>query len=122
MPPPLTGSSGGCCVEYLSSKRVFHQLVYGTTASSLWLELRGLSAGQETPSLTVYRLACHRLLPWLQMTFHMVPDAGWPGSNQWPWGTAPAANSVGRLGRPSAPDPWGVGFFPSLRYPTRAHV
>ena len=46
-----------------------------TTASPLWLELRGHSAWQATPSWTVYRLACHRLPPWLRVTFAMVPDA-----------------------------------------------
>ena len=88
-------------VEYLSPQGVLLPLVYGTTASPLWLELRGHSAWQATPSWTVYRLACHRLLPWLRVTFAMVPDAAWPGSDQWPWSTAPATGPVGRLGRPS---------------------
>ena len=105
-------------VEYLSPQGVLLPLVYGTTASPLWLELRGRSAGQATPSWTVYRLACHRLLPWLRVTFAMVPDAAWPGSDQWPWSTAPATGTVGRLGRPSVSDPWGVGSFLSLRRPT----
>ena len=77
-------------VEYLSPQGVFLPLVYGTTASPLWLELRGHFAWQATPSWTVYRLACHRLLPWLWVTFAMVPDAAWSGSDQWPWSTAPA--------------------------------
>ena len=93
-------------VEYLSPQGVLLPLVYGTTASPLWLELRGHSAWQATPSWTVYRLTCHRLLPWLRVTFAMVPDAAWPGSDQWPWSTAPATGPVGRLGRPSASDPW----------------
>ena len=84
----------------------------------MWVELRGLSAWQATPSWTVYRLACHRLLPWLRVTFAMVPDAAWPGLDQWPWSTAPATGPVGRLGRPSASDPWGVGSFLSLGRPT----
>ena len=83
-------------------------------ASPLWLELRGRSAWQATPSWTVYRLACHRLLPLRRVTFAMVPDAAWPGSDQWPWSTAPATGPVGRLGRPSVSDPWGVGSFLSL--------
>ena len=85
MPPPLGGSSGGLPsrVEYLSPQGVLLPLVYGTTASPLWLELRGHSAWQVTPSWTVYRLACHRV------TFAMVSDAAWPGSDQWPWSTAP---------------------------------
>ena len=66
----------------------------------------------------MYRLACHRLLPWLQVTFAMVPDAAWPGSDQWPWSTAPATRPVRRLGRPSVSDPWGVGSFLSLGRPT----
>ena len=98
-------------MEYLSPQGVLLPLVYGTTASPLWLELPGLSAWQATPSWTVYRPACQWPLPWLRMTFAMVPDAAWPGSDQWPWGTAPAAGPVGRLG---ASDPWGFGSFLSL--------
>ena len=105
-------------VEYLSPQGVLLPLVYGTTTSPLWLELRGHSAWQATPSWTVYRLACHRLLPWLRVTFAMVPDAAPPGSDQWPGSTAPATGPVGRLGRPSASDPWGVGSFLSLGRPT----
>ena len=108
MPPPLGGSSGGLLsrVEYLSPQGVLLPLVYGTTTSPLWLELRNHSAWQVTPSWTVYRLACHRLLPWLRVTFAMVPDAAWPGSDQWPWSTAPATG------------PWGIGSFLSLGCPT----
>ena len=93
-------------VEYFSPPGVLLPLVYGTTASPLWLELRGHSAWQATPSWTVYRLACHRLLPWLRVTFAMVPDAAWSGSDQWPWSTTPATGPVGQLGRPSVSDPW----------------
>ena len=92
------------CVEYLSPQGVLLPLVYGTTASPLWLELRGHSAWQATPSWTVYRPACHRLLPWLWVTFAMFTDAAWSGSDQWPWSTAPATGPVGRLGRPSYAD------------------
>ena len=109
-------------VEFPSPQGVLLPLVYGTTASPLWLELRGLSAWQATPSWTVYRLACHRLLPWLRVTFAMVRDAAWPGSGQCPWGTAPAAGPVGRLGGPSASDPLGVGSFLSLGRRTCARV
>ena len=109
-------------VEYLSPQGVLLPLVYGTTASPLWLELRGLSAWQATPCWTVYRLTCQRLLPWLRVTFALVPDAAWPGSDQRPWGTPPTAGPVGRLDRPSAPDPWGVGSFLSLGRPTCARV
>ena len=105
-------------MEYLSPQGVLLPLVYGTTASPLWLELRGHSAWQVTPSWTVYRLACHRLLPWLRVTFAMVLNAAWPGSDQWLWSTAPATGPVGRLGRPSASDPWGIGSFLSLGCPT----
>ena len=105
-------------VEYLSPQGVLLPLVYGTTASPLWLELRGRSAGQATPSWTVYRLACHWLLPWLRSTFAMVPDAAWRGSDQWPWSTAPATGPVGPLGRTSVSDPWGIGSFLSLGRPT----
>ena len=107
-------------VEYLSPQGVLLPLVYGTTASPLWLELRGHSFWQATPSWTVYRPACHRLLPWLRVTFAMVPDAAWPGSDQWPWSTAPAPGPVGRPGRPGVSNPWGVGSFLSLGRPTCA--
>ena len=107
-------------VEYLSPQGILLPLVYGTTASPLWLELRGHSAWQATPSWNVYRLACHRLLPWLRVTFAMVPDAAWPGSDQWPWSTAPAPGPGGRPGRPNVSDPWGVGSLLSLGRPTCA--
>ena len=95
-------------LEYLSPQGVLFPRVYGMIASPLWLELRGPAAWQATPSWTMYRLLCHRLLPWLRVMFAMVPDAAWPGSDQQPWGTAPADGPVGRLGRPSASNPWGV--------------
>ena len=104
-------------VEYLSPQGVLLPLVYGTTASPLWFELPRHSAWQATPSWTVYRLACHRLLPWLPVTFAMIPDAAWPGSDQWPWSTAPAPGPVGQLGRPGVSNPWGVGSFLSLVRP-----
>ena len=109
-------------VEYLSPQGVLLPLVYGTTASPLWLELRGRSAWQATPSWTVYRLACRRLLPWLRVTFAMVPDAAWPGSDQGLWSSAPATGPVGWLGRPSVSDPWGVGSFLSLGRPSTVRI
>ena len=105
-------------VQYLSPQGVLLPLVYGTTASPLWLELRGRSAWQATPSRTVYRLTSHRLLPWLRLTFAMVPDAAWLGSDEWPWSTAPATGPLDRLGPPGVSDPWGVGSFLSLGRPT----
>ena len=81
---------------------------YGTTASAPWLELRGPAAWHATPSRAVCRHACHQLLPWFQVTLTMVPDAAWPGSDQWPWTTAPATGPMGRPGRPSASNPRGV--------------
>ena len=98
-------------VGYLSPQGVLLPLVYGTTASPLWFELRGPSAWQATPSWTVYRLACHRLLPLLRVTFAMFPDAACPGSDQWPWSTAPAPGQVGPAGRPAVSNPWCVGSF-----------
>ena len=105
-------------VEYLSPQGVLLPLLYGTTASLLWIELRGHSAWQGTPSWTVYRLASHWLLPSLRVMFAMVPDAAWSGSDQWPWSTAPATGPLGRLNRPSVSDAWGVGSFLSLGRPT----
>ena len=105
-------------VEYLSPQGVLLHLVYGTTASPSCLEFRGHSAWQATPSWIVYRPPCHRLLPWLRVTFAMVPDAAWPGSDKWSWSTAPATGPVAQLGRPSVSNPWGVGSFLSLGRPT----
>ena len=105
MSPPVGSSSGGL-LSLLQG--VFPRQFYGTSASLLWLELRGPAASQATAAWNVYRLACHRLLPWLQLTFAMVPDAAWPGSDQGPWGTTPAAGPRGRLGCPSASNSWGV--------------
>ena len=111
------------CVGYLSPQEILLPRVYGTTASPLWLKLRGPAAWQATPSWTVYRLTCHRLLPWLWLTFALVADAAWPGSDQQPWSTAPAAAPAGRLGRPSAPEPWAVVCCcPSLGCPRCARV
>ena len=85
----------------------------------LWLELQGPAAGQATPFWAVCRLACHRLLPWLGLTFAMVPDAARPGSDQWPWSAAPGTGPADRLGRPSSSDPRGVVCWaPSLCYPS----
>ena len=95
-------------MEYLSPQGVLLPRVYGLIASPLWLKLRCLSAWQATPSWTVYRHACHRLLPGLRLTFSMVPDAAWPGSDLRPWGTAPAAGPVGWLGCRSVSDQWGA--------------
>ena len=109
-------------VKYLSPRGVLLPPFYPTIASPLWPELQGLSPCQATPTRTVYRLACHRLLPWLRMTFAMRPDAAWPGSDQRPWSTAPAAGPVGRLGCPSAPT-YGVRFVVSCPLAAlRAHV
>ena len=63
-------------VEYLSPQGLLLPLVYSRTPSPSWLELRGHSAWQATPSWTVYWLACQQLLPWLRVTFATVPDAG----------------------------------------------
>ena len=104
-------------VEYLSPQGVLLPLVHGTTASPLCLGLRSHCAWQATRSWTVYRLPCHRLLPWLQVMLAMVPDAACPGSDQWPWSTAPGPGPVSRSGRPNASNPWGVGSFLSLGRP-----
>ena len=103
-------------VEYPSPQAVLLPLVYGTTAS-LWFELRGHSAWQATPSWTGYRLACQLFFPWLWVTFVMVPDGAWPGSDHvalqyrscpWPGGSA---------GSPRCVQPMGCWFFPVPRPP-----
>ena len=104
-------------VEYLSPQGGLLPLVYGTTASPLWPELRGLCAWQSTPSWTAYLLACHRLLRWLRVTFAMVSDAAWPGLDQSPWGTARCCWSDGSPGSPQCIRPMGCSFFPVPRPP-----
>ena len=54
------------------------------------------------------------------VTFAMVPDAAWAGSDQWPWSSAPAPGPAGRPGRLGVSNTWGVGSFPSLGRPTCA--
>ena len=92
-------------VEYLSPQGVLLPRVYGRIPSALWLELRGPAAWQAAPSWAVCWQACHQLLPWLRVTFAIVPDAA---CGQWPWSTAPATGPVGWLGCPNASDPGGV--------------
>ena len=105
-------------VELLSPQGVLLPLVYGTTASPLWLELRGRSAGQATALLDCVPAGLSPVASMAPGDVCHGPDAGWPGSDQWPWSTAPATGPVGRLGRPSVSDPWGVGSFLSLGRPT----
>ena len=50
----------------------------------------------------------------------MVPDAAWPGSDQWALSTAPAPGPVGRPGRSGVSNSWGVGSLLSLGRPTCA--
>ena len=112
-PPPAGGSFRGLRggLKYLSPPGVLlprDYTVYGTSTSLLWLELRGPAARQATPSWAVCRLACNQLIQQLQLTFAMVPDAAWLGSDRWPWRTAPATGPISRLGSPSSSDPWGV--------------
>ena len=47
----------------------------------------------------------------------MVPDAAWPGSDQWPWSTAPAPGPVVRPRRPPCVQPMGCWFSPVPRSP-----
>ena len=46
-------------MEYLSAQGVSLPQVYGTTASPLWVELRGPDAWQATRSWDVCRHTCH---------------------------------------------------------------
>ena len=122
MPPPFAGISWGLPsrLGYLSPQGVLLPRVYCSIASPLWLELRGLSAWQATLFWTVYQLICHWLLPWLRLTFAMLPDAAWRGSEQRPWGTAIAAGPLGRLGCPRASHSWdALCCYMSLRGPRR---
>ena len=103
-------------MEYLSPQGVLFPLVYGTAASPLWPELRGRPASQATPSWTEYRLACHRLFPWLWVTFAMVLDAAWPGPDKWPWSTY-CHWPGGSAWPPQRVRPMGCWFFPVPRPP-----
>ena len=110
MSPRWGGSSGGLPshVEYLSPQGLLLPLSTVQPPHSCGLSCGVPLLGRRPPSWTVYRLACHRLLPWLRVTFAMVPHVAWPGSDQRPWSTSPAAGPAGRLGRPSVSHPWGV--------------
>ena len=103
-------------VEYLSPQGVLLPLVYGTTASALWLELRGHSAWQATLSWTVYRLVspvapmapgyvCHG--PRCSLA-GLGPVALEHCSCHWPGGSA---------GSPECVRPMGCWFFPVPRPP-----
>ena len=104
-------------VEYLSPQGVLLPLVYGTTASPLWPELRGLSAWQATPSWTVYRMACHRLLPWLWVTFAMVPGACLAVLGPAASGYRPCCWPAGSAGLSPCVRPMGCWLFPVPRPP-----
>ena len=88
-------------VECLSPQGVLLPLVYGTTASPLWLELRDHSVWQATPSWTVYRLTCHRLLRLgpVALEYRSCP---WPGRS---------------AGSPQCVQTMGCWFFPVPRPP-----
>ena len=109
------------CVEYL-----LHQGYRSRSSTVRPPHPCGLSCGA---SLLGRRPLLDCVLAPLSPVASMTPgdvchclDAAWPGSDQWPWGTAPATGPVGRLGCPSASDPWGVGSFLSLGRPMCARV
>ena len=104
-------------VEYLSPQGVLLLLVYGTTASPLWFELRGHSAWQVTPFLDCVPA---RLSPVASMAPGDVchgPRCSLAGlgpvaleyrSCHWPGGSA---------GSPQCVRPMGYWFFPVPRPP-----
>ena len=100
----------GCCAEVRVCARAPLVPCLSWRGCGLWACVPGLGLGC-SPPLLVGLSGCV-----------LVPDAAWPGSDQRPWGTAPAAGPVGWLGLPSAPDPWNVGSFLSLGRPTCARV
>ena len=112
-------------MEYPSPQGVLLPRVYSTTASLLWLELRGHAAWQAALSWAVCRHACHHLLPWLRATVAMVPDAACPGlgpvaleycSCHWPGGSAGSPQCVRSwVYRPLRPAP----LLPSLHVRVR---
>ena len=104
-------------VEYLSPQGVLLPLVYGTTASPLWLELRGHSAWQATSSWTVYRLALSAVASMAPGDVCHGPRCSLAGlgpvaleyrSCHWPGGSA---------GSPQCVRPMGCWFFPVPRPP-----
>ena len=109
---PCVGSHAPSCERQLSGDAQPCGLSPSTggiaPASLRYDRLTSLAASQATPSWAVCRLSCLRLLLWLLVTFAKVPDAARPGSDQWPWSTGPTTGPVGRLGGPSASDPWGL--------------
>ena len=104
-------------VEYLSSQEVFLPHVYGTTASLLWLELRGHSAWQATPLLDCVPAR-------LSLLASMAPgdDCHGPGCSL--AGIGPVALEYrschwpgGSPGSPQCVRPMGCWFFPVPRPP-----
>ena len=102
-------------LEYLSPQGVLLPLVYGTAASPLWLELRGLSAWQATPSWT----AAH-----LSTVASMAPGDVCHGPRCSLAGLGPAALGYrtccwpgGSAGSPQWARPMGCWFFPVPRPP-----
>ena len=106
MHPPVGSSSGGSPTVWSIS----HHRGYCSRKSTVrsphpcGQSCGAPAAWQTTPSWALCVQACHRLLPWLRLTFAMFPDAAPPGSDQWPWSIAPAIGSAGRLGHPSPSD------------------
>ena len=130
---PWVGSHTPCCgrqlwglpslMEYLSPQGALLPQVYGTTASPLWLELRGPAAWQATPSWAVCRHAYHQLLPWLGATFGIGCSLARLGaaaleyrSCHWPDGPAGSPQCV----RPWKCRPWcPVPLLPSVHVRVR---
>ena len=105
------------CVEYLSPQGVLLPLVYGTTASPLWLELRGHSAWQATPFWTCVPARPSPVAPMALGDVCHGPRCSLAGlgavalkyrSCHWPGGSA---------GSPQCVRPMGCWFFPVPRPP-----
>ena len=112
---PWVGSHAPCCgrqlwglpscVEYLSPQGVLPRESTVRSPHPFGSSCGAPLLGRQPPP---GRHACHQLLPCLRVMFAMVPDAAWPGSDQWPCSTAHATGLVGWLGSPTASAPGGV--------------
>ena len=89
-------------MKYLSPQGVLLPRVFGTTASLLWLELRGPAAWQATPSWAVCRNACHKC-------FH-------GSGRRFPWSPMqPGRSRTSGLGVPLLPLAWWVCWVAPVR-------
>ena len=105
------------CVEYLSPQGVLFPLVYGTTASPLWLELRGLSAWQATPFLDCVPAHLSTVASMALGDVCHGPRCSLAGLGPAALGYRPCCWPGGSAGSPQCARPMGCWFLPVPRPP-----